>query len=155
MKTVQFKLVDIQNNVKYRPEGYYEDVMSRGEVSGEYIVMGAEDAMELINKYLEKSPIDGLKTDTSIWGPVLWETLHNRAEQYEMDVEGELRWIGIFKSWIPCGECKNHFTEILHANPPDLSSKLSYREWAVAVHNTVNALLGKPIFVPSADNSGS
>lgn len=146
MITVQFALAAIEKNKKYRPDSYYEDVISRGEIIGDYLVLDIEQAEALIEKYYEKSPINGLHADKDVWGPVLWKELHDRADRYEMDVEAELRWIDIFTSWIPCGECKNHFVDILNAKQPDLSSKTAYKNWTIDVHNIVNKSLGKPEF---------
>lgn len=148
MTITKFKLSDIENNKRYRPEGYYEDVISRGQIEGEYLILDVQQAVELINKYSEISPIQGLAADKSTWGPILWKAFHDRADEYEMDVEAELRWINIFTSWVPCGECRKHFIDILKVAPPDLSSKLSYKEWGIGVHNIVNESLGKPKFTP-------
>lgn len=147
MTTIKFNLSDIEKNKRYRPEGYYEDVVSRGEIQGDYLVLDIQQATELLEKYFEKNPINGAGSDNSEWGPILWKTLHDRTEQYEMDIEAELRWLNIFTSWIPCGECRNHFIDILKTAPPDLSSPSNYKKWGIAVHNIVNVSLGKPEFV--------
>ena len=147
MNSILFKLSDIRKNSKYRPEGYYEDVISSGIVLGEYVEIRDDIALYLIEKYSEKNPISGLENDPSIWGPVLWKELHDRTNAYNMDLESEERWIGIFLSWIPCGKCKKHFIEINKNNPPDLSSRENYIKWGVKVHNIVNESLGKPMFV--------
>jgi hypothetical protein len=146
MNTIKFKLSDIEDNQKYRPNGYYEDVISKGEIIGEYVEIKYEDALALIEKYQEKNPITGLKNDANVWGPILWNQLHERSEIKDIDIDAELRWINIFTSWIPCGACKNHFNEILKTNPPDLSSPRKYKQWAIDVHNIVNNKLNKPIY---------
>ena len=46
----------------------------------------------------------------------------------------------------PCGECAAHFAEIVRVNPPDCSSGLALQRWMCAVHNEVNASLGKAWF---------
>lgn len=153
MTTVQFELSAIERNKRYRPEGYYEDVVSRGEIHGNCVVMDIEQAKELIEKYYERNPLNGLLVDKSEWGPILWSELHNRTEQYEMDEEAELRWLGIFTSWVPCGECRKHFVDIQESTPPDLSSKAAYKKWAIDVHNIVNKSLGKSEFDPSSSNN--
>lgn len=147
MNEVMFKLSDILKNAKYRPDGYYEDVLSNGVILGEYVSIDYNKAINLIEKYSEKNPIHGFKNDPNIWGPILWGELHSRPAKYKLDYESEDRWIGIFTSWIPCGKCKNHFLKIIKKYPPDLSSKENYKKWTIDVHNFVNESLGKPIFV--------
>jgi len=143
---VTAKISDIIENQRYRPVGYYEDVMSRGVVQGDSVEMPYEEAVSLVEKYSEKNPINGVKNDTAVWGPILWKVLHDRAAGYAMDVDAETRWLKVFQSWIPCGECKSHFRRLLSEMPPDLSSRKNYAQWAVDVHNKVNESLGKPIF---------
>lgn len=146
MNTIKFKLKDILDNQKYRPEGYYYDVISSGKIHDDYIEIDYDKAIKLVEKYSEKNPIAGLKTDNNIWGPILWKVLHDRTNQYSMDIDSENRWIKIFQSWIPCGICKNHFIKIINELPVDLSSKESYKRWAIDIHNIVNKSLNKPIW---------
>ncbi len=146
MNIVKFKLIDIKNNQKYRPNGYYEDVVSNGKINGDYLEIDFDKAIILVEKYSEKNPIIGLTEKTNYWGPVLWKEFHDRAKEYNMDLDSEKRWIGIFTSWIPCGKCKNHFIEIIKTNPPNFSSKENYMKWGINIHNIVNSSLGKPLF---------
>lgn len=144
-----FYIPDIKDNIKYRPPGYYEDVMSRGEIQGDYLILDESEAIYLIDKYQEKSPvIDILASDTHIWGPKLWKELHDRTNNYDgKDVRGEFRWIEkCFKFWVPCGKCKTHFIQLLKDNPPKLNSRASYQKWAIDIHNKVNENLDKPIY---------
>jgi hypothetical protein len=115
-------------------------------VQGDRVEMPYEEAVSLVEKYSEKNPINGVKNDTAVWGPILWKVLHDRAAEYAMAIDAETRWLKIFQSWIPCGECKSHFRRLVSEMPPDLSSRKNYAHWAVDVHNKVNESLGKPIF---------
>jgi FAD-linked sulfhydryl oxidase len=146
MKNTSFKIKDIIENQKYRPSGYYEDVMSRGVIHGDLIEMTHEEAVSLVEKYSEKNPIKGVHNDPSLWGPILWKELHDHAADYQMDIEAETRWLKIFHSWVPCGKCKTHFKNLIDETPPDLTSQESYTQWTVDIHNKVNESLGKPIF---------
>lgn len=146
MNNVKFKIIDIKNNIKYRPKGYYDDVISKGVINGEYIEIPFNETIKLLEKYSEKNPIIGLKNDTKIWGPKLWKILHDRTNQYSLDIDAEKRWIKIFISWIPCGICKTHFKETINEIPIDLSTKSNYINWAINAHNRVNKILNKPIF---------
>jgi len=84
-------------------------------------------------------------------GRATWTFLHTFAAQYpdeptrrqERDAK-EL--IMILTRMYPCGECAEHFAEIVRAHPPDCSSGLALQRWMCAVHNQVNASLGKPWF---------
>jgi hypothetical protein len=146
MSLVKFKVKEIINNSKYRPHGYVEDVMSKGDVVGDELVINEEEAKKLFEKYREPNPIIGLKNSPDIWGPVLWAEFHQRTKKENLDSEEEMRWIQIFTSWIPCGQCKNHFKKFLKETPPQLSSQQEYIHWAIAIHNKVNASLDKPLF---------
>lgn len=161
MNKIKFKLADIRKNIAYRPQGYYDDVVSKGVVYGDYVEMDQDEALKLLEKYTEKNPVRVFQAqyysrlgtpdelEKSHWGPILWKEFHSRTEQYEGDPDTEHRWLKIFASWLPCGECRQHFQSILRMMPPDLSSKKSYVAWGVKVHNKVNQKLGKPPFKPS------
>jgi FAD-linked sulfhydryl oxidase len=97
---------------------------------------------------------DGASSSTTTkedLGRATWTFLHTFAAQYpdeptrrqERDAK-EL--IMILTRMYPCGECAEHFAEIVRAHPPDCSSGLALQRWMCAVHNQVNASLGKPWF---------
>lgn len=91
------------------------------------------------------------KTTKEDLGRATWTFLHTFAAQYpdeptrrqERDAR-EL--IMILTRAYPCGECAAHFAEIVRVNPPDCSSGLALQRWMCAVHNEVNASLGKAWF---------
>jgi hypothetical protein len=148
---VRFKLKAIRENIPYRPNGYYDDVVSKGIIVDDYVEMAFEEALKLIDKYSEKNPINGIELDPSKWGPILWKTLHDRTKQYDgVSIDAEKRWFyKVFGSWIPCGKCRNHLNEVILDLPPDFSSKDNYIKWAIDLHNVVNEHLGKPVFAPN------
>jgi hypothetical protein len=80
MNTIKFKLKDILDNQKYRPKGYYEDVISSGSINEDYVEIEYNKAIELVEKYSEKNPIAGFRVDNNIWGPILWKVLHDRTK---------------------------------------------------------------------------
>jgi hypothetical protein len=146
MNYIKFKIKDILDNQKYRPSGYYEDVVSRGKIVNDYIEIPYIEAVALVEKYYEKNPIIKDAHNVEIGGPKLWKELHGRPDEYSMDIDAEKRWIEIFRSWIPCGKCKTHFTKLLKDNPVDLSSPEGYKEWTIMIHNLVNQSLNKPLY---------
>jgi FAD-linked sulfhydryl oxidase len=150
----RFKLKAIRNNIPYRPSGYYDDVVSKGIIIDDYVEMPFQEALKLIEKYSEKSPINGVELDASKWGPILWKTFHDRTKQYDgVSIEAEKRWFyKVFGSWIPCGKCRNHLNEIISEMPPSLESRESYVKWGIDIHNEVNKHLGKTIFDPEKEN---
>jgi hypothetical protein len=148
MKT-RFYLKSIIDNIPYRPKEYYNEVISAGKIIDDYLELDIEEAKKLIKKYHEKNPAEG-KLHTAVeWGPVLWGELHKRTDEYIGEEEKERRWLQIFTSWIPCGECKSHWVGLTKENPVDLSSKNNYRDWAIRMHNKVNERLNKPIYEPA------
>lgn len=74
----------------------------------------------------------------------MWGELHARPWAWG-GADAEAAWLSSsFARRVPCGECRKHWSEILAAMPPDLSSADRYFAWTVAAHNEVNRLLGKP-----------
>lgn len=55
------------------------------------------------------------------------------------------QWLDIWQYLIPqrC-DCKDGYQRILAEMPPDLTSPEAFFAWGVALHNAVNAKLGKP-----------
>lgn len=151
MNIVKFRLDDIRANKKYRPIGYYEDVVSRGVIVGDNVEMTEENARILVEKYSEKNPVAGMSLEPSIWGPILWNELHKRSDIYSGNVESEKRWLSLFFNWIPCQHCQNHFGEMLKKIPPNLDSRESYKNWGIEIHNAVNKEIGKPIFAANKE----
>lgn len=147
MNCVIYKLSNIAKKSQYRPIGYYEDVVSKGKIIGDYVEIPHDEAVKLIDKYSSFNSEIKLKNDPKIWGPILWKKLHDRTAEYAIDIDSEKKWLDSFLSSIPCGECKKHFLKIIKKYPPDFSSKENYKKWAIDVHNSVNENLGKPIFI--------
>ncbi|KAK4615610.1 FAD-linked sulfhydryl oxidase ERV2 [Fulvia fulva] len=54
--------------------------------------------------------------------------------------------IYLFQRLYPCGECADHFGELLKKYPPQVSSRSAAAVWACDMHNKVNKRLGKEIF---------
>ncbi|KAL0547590.1 hypothetical protein IC582_017530 [Cucumis melo] len=86
-----------------------------------------------------------------VLGRATWTFLHILAAQYpdhptrqqKKDVK-EL--MAILSRMYPCGECADHFKEVLRANPVETGSHAEFSRWLCRVHNVVNRSLGKPIF---------
>ncbi|KAH1148609.1 hypothetical protein GLYMA_15G237900v4 [Glycine max] len=68
-------------------------------------------------------------------GRATWTFLHILAAQVQM-----------LPRIYPCGECRDHFKEVLRANPVQTGSHAEFSQWLCHVHNVVNRSLGKPIF---------
>lgn len=74
----------------------------------------------------------------------LWDELHSRPWQRDADPGRERLWLRAFGERIPCGSCWEHYTAWLAATPPDVSDADRYFEATWALHESVNAKLGKP-----------
>jgi FAD-linked sulfhydryl oxidase len=55
-------------------------------------------------------------------------------------------YIHLFQRLYPCGECSEHFRQILDKFPPQTSSRSAAAVWACHVHNEVNKSLGKEVW---------
>ena len=86
-----------------------------------------------------------------IFGPGMWYSIHISA--IKMGEEQFLNWVRIIISNIPCLKCKNHATEYLGQNSPELylntynqsGDLIGMFKWTWQFHNDVNKRLGKKI----------
>ena len=148
-----FLLATLVSTSRFRPKGYMEEVLASGRVDGDYIYIPFERTVELLKKYSESNPISGLKNDTTVWGPVLWDNFHTTICEIGDDKEASRHWLSVFHQWVPCGTCKAHYGKLIREFPPDLESKEAFIKWGVDIHNEVNKHLGKPIFIPDAETN--
>jgi Erv1 / Alr family len=76
------------------------------------------------------------------WGPYFWGVIHLGCLTGSITPE----FMAMYPSVIPCGMCGQHFAELLQESPfPESKDPMVLFEWSVAVHNQVNARIGKPI----------
>lgn len=84
-------------------------------------------------------------------GNAAWKLLHTTFAQFPdeptMDEQEALRqYIHLFQRLYPCGECAEHFGQLLEKYPPQVSSRSAAAAWGCHVHNEVNKQLKKDIF---------
>lgn len=89
-----------------------------------------------------------ISKDASTWGPIKWAELHFRASYPGLRLEVESIWLDMYIDSLPCEICRQHFRELRRKFPEDLSSRRSYYEWTVKIHNKVNVSQGKPEHEP-------
>ena len=91
------------------------------------------------------------------WGPLFWKVLHGLAEcsgsktDANMQRDEKLLWNKLLTKLhtvLPCSECREHLASYIQKHPvqiPDNYSELSLyvRQWLHALHEDVNARLGK------------
>jgi hypothetical protein len=91
-------------------------------------------------------------SDPKVFGPGLWFSIHTSA--LKINQENFLSWIRIIVSSIPCLRCRNHATEYINENPPDVfkdvrdentKDLIGMFKWAWKFHNDVNLRLKKPL----------
>lgn len=106
--------------------------------------MTEEEARELYSKERQLPSYGG--ESPREWGPMLWKILHERPFSVD-DLSKEPEWLsGDFAEMIPDKEIREHWTRFLKILDPDLSSKETYLNWTIRVHNLVNAALNKKIY---------
>lgn len=75
-----------------------------------------------------------------VWGPNLWGALHTLGLTGTLTPE----FVQEFARVIPCPSCGSHFKDLLDEFPLPITT--DQFEWTVALHNQVNARIGKPVF---------
>lgn len=76
----------------------------------------------------------------------LWGEIHDPARSWSPD------FIQSIANRLPCGDCRDHFRAYVAANPPPIGDDVACHAWGIALHNAVNARLGKPVFSPARLN---
>ncbi|KAF7188343.1 FAD-linked sulfhydryl oxidase ERV2 [Pseudocercospora fuligena] len=97
------------------------------------------------------APKLGNETAKAELGRAAWKLLHTMMARFpDKPTEDEstaLRsYIHLFQRLYPCGECAEHFGELLKKFPPQVSSRSAAAAWACHVHNKVNERLKKELF---------
>jgi hypothetical protein len=84
----------------------------------------------------------------SIWGPILWNTMHIVSLGYPDDPASEVQhaatsFYNSLSFLIPCPVCRDHYTQHIREMPPAVESKKALVEWVWTLHNRVNRDIGK------------
>lgn len=84
-------------------------------------------------------------------GHATWKFLHTMVARYpdEPTEEDQLAlktFITLLSRLYPCGECAEHFRQLLAKYPPQVSSRNAAAGWLCYAHNIVNKRLKKPDF---------
>lgn len=92
------------------------------------------------------APLPTYNADTAVWGASLWRILHTMAEYSDKSSVVSL-WnnlLHLLNTYIPCDQCRQHFSSYLQNNPVDVSDRGALSLWMFTLHNDVNGRLGKP-----------
>jgi len=88
-----------------------------------------------------------------VWGPFFWHTIHIVALGYPKeptytDKRAAKEFYEAFAFLLPCGVCRDHYTQHLRAHPigPFLDSRRDLLKWTIMIHNEVNKMLNKPVW---------
>lgn len=89
---------------------------------------------------------------TQIWGPVMWESLHNITFNYPYNptLEDKVKYYNFFMSVgdvLPCSECRNNYKKHIQDNDTKLSmdvlsSRNTLTRWLFDLHIKVSNKLG-------------
>ena len=120
-------------------------------------LLGNETQSRPRQKLPATAPKTALKTNgfsPEIWGPGMWRVMHMTAATMpeRPTPEQSRHYYTFFKSLanvLPCPGCRAHYAEmiapggILPLTSRVVSSRMSLFAWTVAIHDAVNASLGK------------
>jgi len=96
--------------------------------------------MDLITKF---------PSDSKIWGPGVWWTIHIQAKHAtdHTKIQNFIKYIKFILPRLPCMKCREHATAYLKQNPIEeylnMKDKNGLFEWSRIFHNAVNIRLGK------------
>jgi len=93
----------------------------------------------------------GNETAKAELGRAAWKLFHTIMSRYPDTPSADERtalqsYVHLFVRLYPCGECAEHFRQIVARFPPQVSSRKAAAAWACHVHNEVNKSLGKEVF---------
>jgi FAD-linked sulfhydryl oxidase len=97
------------------------------------------------------APKLGNETAKAELGRATWKYFHTMMARFpdkptEEESSTLKTFIHLFQRLYPCGECAEHFGEIIQKFPPQVSSRSAAAVWACHVHNEVNKSLKKEMF---------
>lgn len=91
--------------------------------------------------------------DPKIWGPPTWKFLHSITLAYPNNPTTEdkyniKKFFDCFEYVLPCETCKNNFRKHMEQMPLTdhvLSSKQTFIDWMIDLHNLVNVSTNKKV----------
>ena len=96
-------------------------------------------------------PFPPIGMSPSVWGPILWMTMHIVTLGYsdvptEQEKKAAIEFFESLVYMIPCPICKEHYKMNIEKFPVDaaVGSRNDLANWVFMIHNTVNEQLGKP-----------
>ncbi|KAJ4380115.1 hypothetical protein N0V86_004424 [Didymella sp. IMI 355093] len=97
------------------------------------------------------APKLGNETAKAELGRAAWKLLHTNFARFpekptDEEKEALRQYVHLFQRLYPCGECAEHFGQVLKKYPPQVSSQKAAAQWGCFVHNVVNKRLKKPEF---------
>lgn len=92
MSLAALKLSDLKEKAKERPEGYYEDAVSRGKIQGEFLVISVEEVKKLAEKYRPKGLGDYVASMAKPVAKMIDGVLHTDLEHCE-ECEKRKAWL--------------------------------------------------------------
>lgn len=100
------------------------------------------------NTTITNHPLPPSKDDL---GRATWTFLHTMAAYYptkpdKTEQKQMSTFIEAFSFLYPCKPCAEHFRSEMEYNPPDFTSRWTLSQWLCEMHNSVNEMLGKPLF---------
>lgn len=89
---------------------------------------------------------------TWVWGPVMWHLLHSMSFMYpetpsKQDKESHRDFIYSLRYVLPCGKCRENFTNNIDDLPlkvSDLKDRAAFSKWMFDFHNVINKTTKPP-----------
>ncbi|CCG80838.1 Putative uncharacterized protein [Taphrina deformans PYCC 5710] len=118
--------------------------LAADEAAQNTTLLSAAAAGPVMGKLLNET----LKADLGRHAWFLFHTVLSRYPDTPTPGEREdlVQYVRYFTKLYPCGDCASHFQTVLERMPVQSSSRVAAAQWGCAVHNVVNARLGKQAY---------
>ncbi|AET39689.1 flavin-linked sulfhydryl oxidase Ecym_4668 [Eremothecium cymbalariae DBVPG len=111
------------------------------------VINDREEPKKKADSIMPRMPTEDARKEL---GRASWKYFHTLLARFPEKPTNEeqsklKKLIQLFGELYPCGECSEHFMQLLSKYPPQSSSRTAAAMWGCSIHNYVNKSLKKPM----------
>ncbi|KAJ1975193.1 hypothetical protein H4R35_003259 [Dimargaris xerosporica] len=133
------------------PKGFrdFSNLDTPGYALNDFDTLRSSHFADKEQSYVISKPL-GNETARALLGQSTWRLIHTTMARFPIrptDNEKQAlnQFIFLLSRLYPCGDCAQHFQQLLQELPPRISSRYEAEQWACEAHNRVNARLDKEL----------